>query len=152
MTTSLSAVDRLIAIDLTLLTPFTKVKERHEIRCNRCGNEWSTTPMAIFQSYKKNPAMNGCSVCAHTARYGDKRQAVLDEFATRKPHLVFLSEYDGRQFFNGINNKVKFRNTNCGHEFETYPNYILSDRSKFDCIICGSDARSIATTERNKQK
>lgn len=140
MTTStpVTPTERLTAIGVTLLESYTKAKDHHPCRCNVCLHEWSATPHAIVQSNKKN-GTNGCPKCALQIKYGDQRKAVLEAFAA-KPHLIILSEYDGKQAYDGT--KVKFRNTNCGHEFETNPAFLLSSKSKYDCTVCGIEAKS----------
>lgn len=142
--------EHFLAMGVKLLVPYGKAKEHHLLQCINCSHEWSATLVLISQSFKKH-GTNSCPQCNESrrqARYAEKKQAFLAKL-NDIPHIELLSEYDGTQNFRSKEaTKVKFRNNLCGHEFESYPNYILNQKT--DCPVCGLNERLAKMSERNE--
>lgn len=127
---------------IKLLEPFTGSKVHTKMQCQVCDHVWTATPISKRQAYKKY-GVSGCPNCNINKKnvvYQIKRNAVLDLFA--EAGLEILSDYDGSQTTTRL---VKFRNINCGHEFETYPGNVLQLGTR--CTTCGKlDRTSTITT------
>lgn len=139
---------RLQDIGIKLLQPYTKAKEHHQVQCATCDHKWLSTPLANLQSHRKYGS-NGCPQCNESRRQDTlqiKRMAFLAKLEAI-PHIVVLSDYDGSQGFKGKGAKVKFCNNICGHEFETYPAYIINQKT--DCPVCGEEERVAQLSARN---
>ena len=139
---------RLKAIGISLLQSYTKSKEHHQVQCDICNHKWSSTPLANLQSHRKY-GTNGCPNCNEARKQAtikEQRQTFLSKL-DNIPHIELLSEYDGAQAFQSKEAKVKFRNNICGHEFETYPAYIVNQKT--DCPICGKEERIARLSARN---
>lgn len=138
--------ERLAAIGIEFVNPFTTAKEHQLLRCLQCTHEWIATPISKLQNFKKH-GKTGCPICTNSEKYSAQRSAFLSKLEDI-PHIDILSEYDGNQTFNGVEGtKVKFRNNICGHEFESYPNYIINQKT--DCPVCGEEERVAQLSARN---
>lgn len=126
---------RLPTIGVTLLQAFTRAKDTHSFQCTTCQHIWETTPRAIIQSSDKYNT-NSCPNCKHIRNYSQKQ---AENKAKIPSHIEVLSEWDGNRNFQGAEGKVLFRNNKCGHEFESYPNYIIAGKS--ECTVCGKEQR-----------
>lgn len=125
---------------VSYLEPYQGFRVKILMKCTKCEHEWKTTPQTIQQSNKKFN-LNGCPECNYKRRYAEKQ---AENKAKIPPHIEVISEWNGSRNFQGVEGKVLFRNTKCGHEFESYPSYIIA--GKTDCTTCGDIKR---TTKRN---
>lgn len=124
---------RLQAIGLTLLTPFTKAKDKHTLKCNTCEHVWQATPISKLQNFKKYHT-NGCPNCNTKSREAvkaDKRRNAIDKIVEKG--FEILSTYDGQQT-TAI--KIKVKRVECGHVFESAPGNLL--HRDVTCPICNT--------------
>jgi len=127
--------ERLEAIGIQLITPFTTAKAKHSMMCLNCDHVWSATPIAKLQAFKKR-GTNGCPECTTIAKYATERAAFIAKIEER---FEILSEYDGQQ---NTASWIIVRNKSCGHEFETSPGNLV--HKHVECAICAGAIRSDA--------
>lgn len=125
---------------VTYLEPYQGYRVKILMKCSTCEHEWKTTPQTIQQSNKKFN-LNGCPECNYKRRYAEKQ---AENKAKIPSHIEVLSDWNGSRNFQGVEGKIRFRNNKCGHEFESYPSYVIA--SKTECTVCGDAKR---TTKRN---
>lgn len=136
--------ERLLEIGINLLEPYTHSKAHAKMQCLTCLHEWSATPLSKLQNFKKHGA-GGCPKCTHERRYTEKQESNKASLPT---YIEVVSDWDGNRNF--ARGKETFRNTLCGHEFVTYPNYILA--GKTECTVCGEYERVEELKKRNKER
>lgn len=106
--------------DIEVLSPFTKAVERIEVRCKRCGKEWSPKAYSLLQGI-------GCSHCSsvnaantNKGKTARKTQAQFEEeLKAISPKITVIGEY--------VSNKKKLdvRCDVCGNEWSAVPNSLL---------------------------
>lgn len=120
-----------------LLEDFKGAKKHHQMQCLKCDHTWSATPLSKRQTLKKN-GVSGCPNCNNK-----RKQEVLDNKQTNTIHdlsdrgIEILSEWTG---LHTTQQKLTFKNTHCGHVFETYPGNVI--HRNIDCVICGKEERT----------
>jgi hypothetical protein len=139
---------RLKHIGLELLEKYKGAKLHHHIKCVLCGHKWSATPVSKIQTHKKY-GVNGCPECRRQ-RFTEKKEHQLtqDMEHLRSRNIEVLSPIEpGQLHLTTI--KVKFKNTKCGHEFETHPGNVL--HKGIDCSVCGKEERTKNINDWSKQ-
>lgn len=110
----------------------TKILVKHNIP--ECGFEWETFPLSLLKGH-------GCPKCSGNLKYTNDTycQKIIDLF---QGNIILLSNY--------IDNKtnIKYKNINCGHEWEAKPFLILEAES--DCPICHGNRKK--TTDEFKSE
>ncbi len=140
----LSYPDNVTAIGLILLEPYKGSKIHHQLKCSKCDNEWIATPISKIQAYKKylNP---GCPKCTYSKRYDgsseESRHALIEK------GFEVLTEGPIRHT---TTDKIKVRNTTCGHIFESAAGNLL--HRDVQCPICAINTRAELNKERNLLK
>ena len=107
------------------------------MRCIACNHEWTATPIAKLQAYKKHGA-GGCPACSATRQRTNKlltRTANIKQLTDRGFQII--SDWDGR---NASGSKctpipVTVRQTSCGHTFTSNAVNLL--RTDMECSVCG---------------
>ncbi len=129
--------------NVTYLEPYQGFRVKILLQCTVCNNQWTTTPQVVQQANRRGH--NGCPACKHNRRYGAIQAANI---ASLPQHIVPEPRWDGtRNFTRG---KFWFTNTDCGHRFETYPNYVLSGHT--ECTICGDLIRQFKRDKNNNAR
>lgn len=128
---------------VAFLEPYHSYRVKILFKCLICDNEWQTTPQVVSKANEKG--FNGCPKCKQIRNYSELQAA---NKASLKPHIIPDPSWDGNRNF--ARGKVKFTNTICGHEFSTYPNYVL--RGKTECTVCGEYERVEELKNRNKRR
>lgn len=139
---------RLKLIGIELLEEYKGAKLHHQLKCARCGHEWSATPVSKIQTHKKY-GVNGCPECKQR-RFEEAKRLQLAEDLNRlyERNIEIVGDVEpGQLHLTTI--KVKFKNTKCGHEFETQPGNVLHKR--IDCPICGKEDRTKNINDWSKQ-
>lgn len=130
---------------IKLLEPFTGAKIHTRMQCMVCNHVWTATPISKRQTLKKH-GVSGCPSC-NTKRKNDAKHIV------QQVHLNRLAS-NGVQIINEFTalrttqTKLKFKNVNCGHEFEAYPGNVIELETK--CIVCGKQERTATITAWSK--
>lgn len=131
---------------IKLMEPFKGAKQHHKMMCLVCNHEWIATPVSKSQTFKKH-GVGGCPECNKKRRsdsYDDARQNNLKKLSDRGIE-VLSTWYDGRQH---PADKVKVRNTSCGHVFHVSANNLL--QAEVECSICGPLKRVAPLTAWSK--
>lgn len=102
------------------LTKFTRVNDSMKFKCETCGYEWNTSPNAML-----NKEYCGCPKCAGYGRVSE--QDVIDRLEEKNPRVKYISGY------RGILKRAKFKCNDCGNEWETPVNSVLSGRGCPKC-------------------
>lgn len=130
---------------IKILDPFIGSKKQHRMQCLVCQHIWTATPVSKMQTFKKY-GVNGCPNCNNKRRemeYTKARDVVLKSLNERG--IEVLSEYNGCQDGTNI---VTFKNTNCGHVFDSYIGNIINNSS--NCTVCGKIERTTNITKWSK--
>lgn len=114
-------------LNITLLSKYTGVHKRVNVRCNVCNNIWSSTPNKLLMK-------RGCRKCADKKR-GDQQRFSHKQFLEKLPTL-FKQEYSVLEDYKGTHTKIKFKHNICGNEFYKTPNNITSNNQL--CPVCFS--------------
>lgn len=130
---------RLMKIGITLLEEYKGAKLHHLMKCNNCGHEWSATPVSKIQTHKKYN-VNGCPECKKQRFEYQKEEQLHTDIQNLKKRNIELVEHIEPGTLHLTTLKVKFKNLECGHEFETYPGNVL--HKGIDCPICGKEERT----------
>ncbi len=121
---------------IRLLEPFTGAKQHHKMQCMVCQHIWTATPLSKTQTFKKY-GVGGCPKCRDDRA---KQRATLAQQpiieALRQRGVIILSDFTRLRT---TEKKLKFKNINCGHEFEAYPGNIIELQSS--CVVCNKQAR-----------
>lgn len=134
---------------IKLLEPFKGAKAHHKMKCLVCGHKWEATPISKRQTYKKR-GVSGCPECNKNRRdesHANSRQDNL-QFLKERGIIVLTPGYDGRRHLSGDGKyeKIKVKNTNCGHTWECSPtNLLVND---VECGVCGPSKRMEQTLTR----
>lgn len=136
--------DKIYAIGLKIIGPFTASNKHHQLECGTCGHQWSATPLAKITAYKKykNP---GCPVCTHEKRYGHHAKANKQNIEDKG--FEILSTDVIKQT---TTDKIIVRNTKCGHTFETTAGNIL--HRDIECPVCAREYLNDLNRARNKER
>lgn len=130
---------------IKLLESFKGAKMHHKMQCLVCNHIWNATPISKRQTYKKN-RVGGCPKCDKV-----KRKTATDQIQQKhieelkKRGLIILSDFSALRT---TTQKLKFKNINCGHEFETYPGNVIELNTS--CIVCGKKDRAAPLTAWSK--
>lgn len=135
--------EKIYAIGLSIIGPFTASHKHHLLKCNSCGHEWSATPLAKINAYKKykNP---GCPACTYEKRYGKGFEQNKIDIENRGFEILSDTKIKHQTV-----DKIVVRNKKCGHTFETYPGNIL--HRDIECPVCARDYLNNLNRDRNKQ-
>jgi len=119
--------------DIEIMSPFVKVTERINVRCKRCGREWSPKGYYLLQG-------KGCSRCSsfdganvNKGRTARKTQVQFEEELKQvSPSITVLGEY--------INSKAKIevRCNNCCANWVAIPNSLLRGHGCPRCSKSGT--------------
>lgn len=135
---------KLTKIGIKLKEPFKGAKQHHVLQCVVCNHTWSATPLSKIQAFKKRKN-NGCPNC-NTIRFEAKKidqlKIDINNLRTRNIEVIGIVE-PGQLHL--TTKKLKFKNTECGHTFETYPGNVL--HRNIDCPTCGKNKRSEQLTQ-----
>lgn len=133
--------DKIYAIGLKIVGEFTASHKHHLLECGTCKHQWSATPLAKVNAFKKynNP---GCPECTYKKRYGERQTQVKQELEQKG--FEILSSGPIRQI---TTEKVVVRNTKCGHTFETAPGNLVN--RDVECPICAREYLNNLNRERN---
>ena len=137
---------KLHTIGIILLEPFKTAKAQHSMKCAVCNHIWTATPISKLQAHKKY-GVNGCPECNKAKKnqqYNDIRQNNIQTLRDKNIEIV-TPGYDGRH---GSTFRVQFKNTICGHVFESTPDYVLCGNT--ECTVCGENKRVELTIHRNQ--
>jgi len=142
---------KLQQIGLDLLESFKGSKKHHRMRCLTCHYEWTATPVSKIQTNKKY-GVNGCPVCCKNRKedlYTQSRTKNINALVQRGIEVID-SQYDGRRSKNGNpTEKVRVKNTNCGHVFWCTAGNLLS--RNVQCGVCGPQTRAKPLTNWSKE-
>ena len=139
---------RLLDIQVHLLTPFTRAKDDHEAKCLICEHVWTVKPLMCTQVHRKWGS-NGCPTCNENRRAATNQQKRTTFLAKLPAHIQIVSDYNGTQDYL-TTRSVTFKNELCGHTFSTNPNYVIN--GKTECIVCGEALRKAKLQDRNDKR
>lgn len=75
--------------DISILGTFTRMQDRIEVKCLKCGKEWSPKAYQLIQG-------RGCSVCGHK-RAGVKarktHEQFVEEIKVKHPYIRIIGKY-----------------------------------------------------------
>lgn len=117
---------------IEVLSPFTKVVDRVDVRCIKCGLEWSPKAYSLLQG-KGCPhcsAVKGANNKGRTAR--KTKQQFIEELRKITPTITVIGEY--------VNNKTKIavRCNICKTEWSAVPNSLLFGHGCPRCAKSGT--------------
>ena len=123
--------DKIYAIGLKIVGPFTASHKHHLLECGSCGNQWTATPLAKVSAYKKylNP---GCPVCTHNKRYGETQNQARTFIEERGFEILSTGPIKQTTM-----EKIIVRNKKCGHTFESAPGNLI--HNNVECPICARE-------------
>lgn len=141
--------ERLRNMGIILKENFKGSKTHHLMECSSCGHQWSATPLAKLQAFKKYPNSNGCPVC-HKNRQNEKVSIIRSDVIDRIENAgltILTPNYDGRR--GDMYFYIKVRHEDCGHEFDLgVANFLNRGLVRENsCKICGIQERSAQLTQ-----
>ena len=143
----LGHIDKLDAIGIEILEEYKGAKVHIRMKCKTCGYEYKATPLSKIQNHKKYPNSNGCTICQKKREdkaYAPNRQKVFDRL--EKSNLIVLTPgYKGQR--KNVYEKIRVKNTICGHEFDMCVGDFLIRPNRSDCTICGIKNRAAMLTK-----
>lgn len=114
------ALENLKQRNISLLTPYTRIVDKHTFKCNICGYQWD----AILSSVINNPH-NGCKSCSGllplTNEYVDVKLKQRNDVIYRMGNIV------------NATTKIKWKCEH-GHEWDAVPDSVLNAGT--GCIVC----------------
>jgi hypothetical protein len=130
---------------IKLLEPFTGAKVHTKMQCLVCDHVWTATPLSKRQTLKKY-GVGGCPNC-NTLRKHLLTKAIQQHHIDKLTNMgvVILSDYTALR---STTNKLRFKNINCGHEFEAHPGNVIELGTA--CTVCGKQQRTMAVTAWSK--
>lgn len=132
---------------IILLEPFKGSRAHHLMKCGTCGHEFTATPISKFQNKRKYPNSNGCPKCQRDKedeKYAEKRATVLKTLKENNLEVLTLN-YKGQR--KTVYEKVRVRNTVCGHEFDLCISNYLYGLHTTNCTVCGIRERAQQLTQ-----
>lgn len=114
----LTIEEKLLEMKLQLLTPYTKYKDKHQLKCLVCGQTTESSIQSRVQANKKN-GTNGCPVCKQSI-YSNAKQKFLQQI-NDKGYDVITPDYDGNQ----SSNVITVQRRECGHIFDITPTNLI---------------------------
>ena len=118
--------------DISILGEYLGSKRKLLCRCEKCGNEWGTTPHQLFRG-------QGCPSCsrkrasrASGIKHRKSPERFRLEFESANPTLTLLSEYRGAQ------ESVCVKCDVCGHEWSPRAEATISGNG---CPVCADNAK-----------
>jgi len=118
------------------LSPYKNSRSKINVKCNDCGNEWTTTAFALLRG-------RGCKKCSILKQRKSNEKFVEEFINNYGDKYELLSEY-----ING-NTKIKVKCKICDKIWETKP-YHLS-HTKSECPKCQNIKRGIESTKSHEQ-
>lgn len=148
----LTHIDKLNTIGIEILEEYKGAKAHILMKCKTCGFEYIATPLAKIQVNKKYPNSNGCDMCRRKredVKYDSTRDNVLQ--ILKEANLIILTPgYKGQR--KNVYEKIRVKNTECGHEFNLCIGNFLYGGIKTTCTICGVKHRSDMLTRISNAK
>lgn len=144
---SQAIIDKLLFHNIKLLEPLKAVKQHHKMQCLKCEHVWEATVLSKTQ-LPKNPEL-GCPKCSERRAedsYNICRQRNIEILKSRGIEIV-EENYDGRR----SDEKIKVKNTTCGHIFECTPSNLLGG-AEVVCGVCGPTKRGEVLTAWSKER
>ena len=138
--------DKLKDIGIRLLEPFKGAKKHHLLKCIECNQEWSATPLSKLQNFKKH-GYKGCPECTSTMRYAEARKGNIKKLKDRGIEILSNNYFGKQRIEEGKYIKIKVKNTNCGHIFESSPANLLS--RNVNCPTCNAQRKRQAFQQFN---
>lgn len=141
-------LDQLPKIGITALESYKGSKVKHKLKCNNCDHVWEATPISCIQTNKKH-GTNGCPNC-NNIRRSELHQSTRERVLRQMEVMGVVSidpNYDSRST---TTERFRFKNVNCGHEFESAPGNILYNNVR--CPVCGIEERAAINRERNLRR
>ena len=110
---------RLINPTIEVLGEFLGRHQPIEVRCKKCGREWTSTPGGLLKG-------DGCARCS--GKLQKTTASFAEDLAKVSPDLLVIGEY--------VNSKtpILVRDSRCGHEWSARPNNLLNGSG---CPVCG---------------
>ena len=106
--------------NVTVLGSYVNASTKIPVICSTCGHSWEATPTHLL-------AKHGCPVCGRKKAISNaslvKRKTVkqfISELSYKNPTIEILNDYQDSK------TKVKAKCKICGHEWEAFPNNMLS--------------------------
>lgn len=130
---------------IKLLEPFAGAKVHTKMQCLVCNHIWVATPLSKRQTLRKH-GVGGCPNCNTLQKQSNAKtvqQSHIDKLTSAG--VMILSDYTALR---STTNKLRFKNINCGHEFETYPGNVIELGTT--CTICGKQQRTATMTAWSK--
>lgn len=135
---------------IALLESYKGAMKHHRMQCLVCQHIWTATPTSKRQTLKKY-GVSGCPNCKQQRTeqdYEQKRQDNINKLYERGI-IIVDSSYDGRRHFEQ-HTKVKVKNINCGHQFESSPANLLANN--VECPICADEKRKQCLNQSSKYR
>ena len=140
---------KLLKIGIKLMEPFRGAKSHHQLKCNHCNHRWIATPISKMQAYKKY-GFNGCPSCNEQRKDQQKEEQLQKDIINLNNRNIQVLSKIKPGMLHVTTIKVTFKNTQCGHTFETYPGNVI--HKNIDCPICGIETRKAQLTQTSKDR
>lgn len=123
-------VKELVGDEYSILTPYTRAKNKISMRHNKCGWEWKVTPDNFLRRNSR------CPLCNHNARLTTEQ---YKNYIKR----VTLGKYELIGEYKNARTKVKIKHLKCGHITE-----IVAENAKLGiCHYCSGSQGEKATAD-----
>lgn len=121
--------------DVLVIGEYTGSKNKIEVQCKKCGNEWASTPTNLLSGY-------GCPRCYGTPKKTNKE--FVAELRKKYPEAEVLDEY--------VNAKtaIKIRCKQCGEVWLAKPNNLLKGTRCPKCYGTSKKSSSEFLSQVNK--
>lgn len=118
--------------NVTTSDKFFRTRQNMHFKCNICDYEWTTDANTILN----NKDYCGCPKCSGYGRVSE--QDVIDRLEEKNPRVKYISGY------HGVMEQARFRCSDCGHEWITTTNSVLSGRG---CPRCNMSHGALRVSE-----
>lgn len=118
--------------NVTTSDEFFRTRQNMHFKCNVCNYEWTTDANTILN----NKDYCGCPKCAGCGRVSE--QDVINRLEEKNPRVKYISGY------HGVMEQAIFQCNDCGHEWVTTTNSVLSGRG---CPKCNMSHGALKVSE-----
>jgi hypothetical protein len=123
-----------------LLEDYNGINKKINVKCKKCGYEFSATPNNLLNSKKNQHMCKNCFNNRRRERTSIKYQQSLDKFFGKEKSYDLLEDYQG------LDTKILHKCKICGYEWKVTPNNInlaiYRDKVKRVCPGCNNLKRS----------